>query len=174
MAPLPVNSTPRIWLRYNNGHNEHEMMIRVADGTNLAAMIAVANDLGASLATFCAPTGGFLGARYSNTGSIVSNPLAVTPVGGSAGTTADDDKQRCVYFSIVGRDELDRRVKYSVYAFSLYAATVFRQSIASSTPISDFVETLSGNDVVTIAGNPVEYNAYFNIGFNSYWQKQVR
>lgn len=176
MAPVAPSNTPRFWLDYNDGANDHSQMWRCADESQFAALMVIVDgfwtDLTSSLYEITV-----LGARVADQGSDVSNPIAWTGAS-TYGSGAITPVSRPVELRFEGRDTLGRRVSWSVYGWKGGVAGNFRFSLGEFASLDNAVAALNGGVddgiVVTIQGQLPIIKNYINIQNNSYWETKAR
>ncbi len=190
MAPLPQNSTGRVWIDYHTGggttSQQHTAMLRfsTALGGNPAGALAVlgliltAPGAGSYMTGWAADS-----ARYANEGSDISLP-GVLPaslvgfVGTGVGTITLEDQAREVKF--VGRGPVTgRRASFSIYGLlpSLFASKDFRIDRAAENFVGEVLDVIDEMDtgyLVSIGGDRATWYDYANWQYNSYWEGSLR
>jgi hypothetical protein len=188
MAPLPPNSTPRLFLDYTSMGIPHTLMVRLPAAAALPEVEGFAFALGSVLVTRMLEGDSVLSARYSNAGSSFSFPINFDPNPGiltNAGNIWGQDPES-TFISVVGRSAVSGR-KSRVEFFTPVTTTSWpsdnRYNPGESAPIDTFRLNLlnvlngistGGLAAVTIDGTDVFYNPYVNIAQNAYWQRKQR
>lgn len=175
LPPLPANNTDRAWLKYTSLGIEHEMVLRFPASTPQADISTACGVIANALKAYILGTDSFLGVRHQDAGSIVSFPIAFTPVVGTgSGLDDGDDKPR--FMSITGRSLAGYRVKLTMFTGQVTDASGFRQNRASGNYADVFLDAIDAMAVQprAIDGNLVVWNQYANFGYNSYWQRKSR
>lgn len=175
LAPLPANNTARAWLKYTSMGTEHEMCFRLPAASTTTDYITIAASLANGLKGFMWSSDAFTSLRYSAAGSIVSFPLAFTAITGTNGTSpVVDDEAKFVAMS--GRSSAGYRCRITF--FTPYPADTlgFRVAAPASFAPAALYATVTGLSIPLHAVDQVAviWNAYINIGYNSYWQRQLR
>jgi hypothetical protein len=176
MAPLPPESTARLWVDYNDGTHDHSFLLRFAAGAGVSnAMVAAAAFLDALDPDLYAIT--IIGARTAAAGSVISTPVFWTG-GGSYGTGAMPPVSAPVELCFVGRTTTGRMAKWFVYAWNRGMPGNYRFSPGEFSSLDNAVTTLrahvTAGTVVAIDGAEPSVYPYVNIQNNSYWETQAR
>lgn len=179
MAPLPENATARYFVDYTDGINEHTLLFRGLPGTSAALLGGIANNVIQELQPNMYLGWAIVGARFSQAGSDFSLPVLppnqVTPGSNIAmpGTAAPR------FQSIIGRGVVSGR-RFRMFFFGLNIATPndFRIDTGEVTSLdnarSQLIEAFGDNNIVTIGGDTAVLYDYFNVGFNSYYERKQR
>jgi hypothetical protein len=176
MAPLPPESTARLWVDYNDGQHDHTLLMRYAPSAGLGpAMDAAAEFLGAVGPSLYLIT--VIGARAANSGSVISQPEAWT--GSSTyGTGAMPAVSAPVELCFVGRTILGRMAKWFVYGWKEGVPGAFRFFPGDFAALDNGVAALRtaalAGTIVGIDGAIPSVYPYVNIQNNSYWETQAR
>lgn len=176
MAPLPPESTARFWVDYNDGNNDHSLLMRYAPSAGLSAIQAVAGQFLTALSPVLYLIT-ILGARAANSGSVITVPEAWE---GDAtyGTGAQPPVAAPLELCFVGRTALGRMAKWFMYGFrnGLPASYRFFPSDDSNLDAAVTIlrnAALTGKLLAIDGGVPGVY-PYINIQWNSYWESQAR
>lgn len=183
MAPLPPNSTMRIWLDYTSGGIQHSLQTRfLGDDPSTVGITQRLTALGDALQGVMSDEDTIVGWRYSLALSNFSFPFE-GPVGGAgllAGGVVNPESQAC-FVASSGRSTGGRRVRMTVFTVAATGFTAYR--LTRSGLAANFQELFDvltdaigtpGEDQVAVDGNPVLWNQYLNIGQNAYWQRESR
>jgi len=177
MAPLPPQSTARFWVDYNDGENDHSLMVRFDEGD------LTTGEVSDYVASFLESIEDFLyeitisGARYAAINSVVSIPVLWTGLS----TYGVDPMPTLLAPREIrweGRDQNGRRVNFSVYGGKFTSPDTYR--IVSDGANLPNVGVIAINDAssvgafLTISGLRPTMKNYVNINFNSYWEAEAR
>lgn len=188
MAPLPENSTARLFLDYTSMGVNHTVMIRLPSDATLGGIQQFAIDIADALRTRMLETDSFFAARLSNVGSDFSFPITFPVLPGIltvAGNVWGQDPQSTM-LSIVGRSySTGRRVRLQF--FSPVSSTSWpddnRYNPGDSAPVDTFrtnvIGTLNGGGISGVQAVAIDNTApgwypYVNISQNAYWQREQR
>lgn len=149
---------------------EHEMVMRFPSATPQADQVANAVDIANSLKTAMLTSDSFLGVRHADSGSNLSFPLAFTPIAGTGSWTPETDDE-AKFWSITGRSLGGYRCRLTFFTGASGDSAGYR--IIGSNNLLTAVGTAEP-PLVAIDGQEVVWNNYMNIGYNSYWQRQLR
>jgi len=176
MAPLPPDSTKRLYLDYTDSQNEHTLMVRVSQSSDAAAAMVVLHDfltaLDPDLFTFT-----ILGARFSDVGDNISLPISWT---GDAAYGADtmNLNRRPLEIRFLGRSTGGRRVSYSIYGSKYTLPDNFRFPNDFDADLSAAMlvlqEAWDSQVLVAIDGLEVIPYDYVSVNYNSYWEQASR
>lgn len=175
MAPLPPDSSARVWIDYHTCGEDHTCMIRYkapATVTDVAdAFTALISHIGGAFAL-----SSLVGVRDAADGSNVSNPSAGTwPV--SWGSGAGDHAMSAHYIDFVGRSLDGRRVRLALFGASeSQGGDDYRLTSAENAAVLASVAVLNGTPNIFISINkfqPVWY-PYADVGINAYWRNRIR
>jgi hypothetical protein len=175
MAPLNPNSTDRAWLKYTSMGTEHELMFRQPDATPQADIIANAVGIANALKSFMWTGDSFIGLRHADGGSNLSFPLAWTAIAGTNDTTpVTDDEAKFV--AVAGRSLGGRRSRMTFFTPYPSDALGYRTPAPGSFAPGALWTAVQGMEPPNVAVDEQEviWNSYINIGYNSYWQRQLR
>lgn len=176
LPPLPANNTDVAWLKYTSMGQEHELMFRQPSITPQADIIANAVALATALKVMMHNTDSFTGLRHRDSGSTVSFPLAWTSIAGtaSAGGFNADDKAK--FIALSGRSLAGYRCKMTFFTPYIADAWGYRQARVSGNHVDTFLDAVDAAEppFVAVDGSEVIWNQYGNLGFNAYWQRQLR
>lgn len=190
MAPLPVESTGRVWIDYVTGvgatSQEHTVMLRFngsSGGTVIGALAVLGDTLAAPGAGSYITGWQALRARAAVAGQVVSIPQTLplslqTFVGTGVGSVTRQDEAR--EFRLVGRGvPSGRRGSLSIYGLlpSLFTSADFRISRTAETVVDDYLTVLEDSDsgyALNIAGERLTWYPYANWQYNSYWEGELR
>lgn len=186
MAPLPQNSTDRLWLDYTSIGVPHSAMYRYIGLTDNAKREQVALALATFLKGLLPTTDGITGARYSAQGTDFSNDVVFSPVAGTAtgGTWLEDADS--AFITLPGRgvatDPPVRLCFFAPMAFSQPWPAKNRYGVGQNALweavhddwVTVALEPISGVQLVNIAGDNVVFKSYLNFRKNGYRQTKQR
>lgn len=190
MAPLPANSTARVFLDYTGANQPHTFEFRLGSSSTVASATAQAAAVAAVLATRMSDLDSITAARYQAAGSLFSLPITFTPVvgavpnaGGAAFWVEDPES---AFISITGRGQTSGR-EVAWYLFTPVKSTTWptdnRYNPGDSAPVDTFRINFSNlvtaapspsQQMVTIGGDIPLIRGYTNIAKNGYWQRKQR
>jgi len=177
MAPLPVNSTARLWLDYNDGINEHSMMWRYdAASTTVAAVMADMSEFLTALETVLYELT-ILGVRWANLGEDFSSPFTWSGAAtyGTGAITAVNAPRE---LRVEARSFGGRKVHTSLYGYDAGTPGTYRIPVTPASVYEDALNVLKSATTnaryIAIDGELVYFKEYFNIQNNSYWETQAR
>lgn len=170
LPPLADNLTVRAWLKYTSMNTTHELCFRMPSGSTTSAISSTANTLVTGLTGIMHTTNSFIGLRYSAAGSNLSFPISFSSVAGTASHVAEKDDES-KFLSVVGRSAAGYRIKCTFFTAAFPDTTGYRTALPSN--LYNAVIT-AGAALVAKDGGAVIWNPYSNIGYNSYWQRQLR
>jgi hypothetical protein len=177
MAPLPENTTGRLWVGYGDGQHNHELMVRYAGGATspTGAMTWAAAFLAALAAELFVLN--ITEARYAAAASNISIPITWTGAstyGTGAMPAVNAPRQICFQ----GRSTGGRRVKWYIFGCKLETPNNYWLNRTANTSINDAYDLLAeaqdAGYFLSVDGlNPINYG-YITFNFNSYWEQEVR
>lgn len=176
MTPLPPNSTDRYLFKYEVSGVEHKLIIRTAPGT-------LASDVSDLISAVLADVGdGFwassaVGMDFIAEGSNISIPSVYSGLVTTWGSGAAGDGGTPAFAGWAGRGLDGRKMTGHLFGFkSIGSIGDYRFTTASSAPWAEaFAEIAAAEDIfLTVGGSKAVLHPYVNIGFNSYWQRQMR
>lgn len=170
LPPLPANNTDRAWLKYTAQGVSHEIVFRFPSTTTQANIITACTSFANSFKSMMLPTDTFTGLRHQDSGSLLTFPLAWTSIAGTGSGTPDGD-QKAKFIALSGRSLGGYRCKLTMFAPLWTDVSGFR--VATSTQLQIAVAAMTPAPVA-IDGGAVIWNTYTNIGYNAYWQRQLR
>lgn len=178
LPPLPDSNTARGLILYTCGGITHDLQIRLGGDATLTEMETYANGIIADMAPLMDPSDQVTGGIYIPEGTNVGQPMLVDTPAGSGTDLPSNDINNSGFFSVTGKSVDGRRVRVTL--FTLFAATFAdtRIGIGVAAPalVNWFESVRFQGDVksVTKSGAFPNWNSYFNIGRNSYWQRKQR
>lgn len=182
MAPLNPNNTGRFYVDYQANARQHTVMFRYSQGAgpvppSTPFLTQVADFLNAIAPKM--PTDFTIGgARYSAWMSNISLPFAA-PVVTVAGTYTLDPSSAPAFISFVGRGTNGRRSRIYMLGAGLAphqetGTENYRINATEDPDIGDAVAILDSSVIVDISNVQPEWYDYVNLGYHSYWQKEMR
>jgi len=177
MAPLPSNNTNVLFVDYTGCGESHTTQFRYSSDADVSDALGVA-------ASFFAALGALIreititGARTRAAGANVTLPVPWTGFA-TYGVGAGVHNESAYYADFVGRSNLGRRCRVSVFCVTVPADTSnhdFRLSASESEAVSNALEALTAEPLcpVAIDGGTVTFHQYANIGTNAYWRNRIR
>lgn len=177
MAPLPDNNTAVYFLDYTVDGQGHTMQFRLTEGADLAGAVGDSEGFLAALAPILDANWFVVGARYRAAGSNISFPVD-PPTQPSVGAGSLPVKEKPRYLSFVGRGlTTGRKVRVFVYGAVFNSPDDYRLTGSEEASVQNAVQFLqnnSENTFATIGGDIPYWNAYANVGYNSYYERKAR
>ena len=170
LPPLPANNTDRAWLKYTAQGIEHEIVFRFPSTTPQADIITACTAFANSIKGNVLTSDAFTGLRHQDSGSSVSFPLAWTSIAGTLSGTPDGDN-RAKFESITGRSLAGYRARLTFFLPNMGDTVGYR--ITAGHVLNTAVAAMT-TPPVAIDGAAVVWNTYANVGYNAYWQRQLR
>jgi hypothetical protein len=177
MAPLPTNGTPRVWVEYNDGQNDHKLMVRyAASGPSVEeVLLMIASIWGALDPNWFAVT--ILGARAASSGSDISFPVP-WPGDPSYGTGAMPANRAPLELRFLGRDDSGRKVSWSFYGGDFVVPDTFRFPYSVGGSVADVIDSIAAATAsfafFTINLQAPQIYQFADVNYNSYWERQSR
>lgn len=175
LTPLPINNTDRAWLKYTSMGKEHEICFRFPSTTAQATIVSTLATFAGSAKALLPTTDSFTGLRHADSGSNLSFPLAWTPVTGTSANAVElDDVAH--FISMTGRSLGGYRCRVTLFVPSIGDIYNFRTTAGANGQAAIFDSAVKAITpaLVAVDGANVIWNGYVNIGYNAYWQRQVR
>jgi len=167
MASLPSSNTPRVYIDYTVGGEQHTMTYRYPETGSLGAALSTLAEMwafmdGAMYATTID------GARFSEINSDVTNP-AVWPGDASYGTGTPAAGQEMRFFSMVGKDTNGRRWRSEWFGGTQAIPTSWRLPYGTNAVMDDMFDhlqsALSATTLCSIGGQSVLMRQYYNFKY---------
>lgn len=188
MAPLPQNSTARVFLDYVTGSAatavEHTMAFRVGDGVEGPIISGNILDFLASIGMAKFRAGWKpLRLRYQAAATNFSVPLEMSALLagflGTGGASGYNDLSEAIEFTFQGRSyTTGRRVDISVYGIdqNVLQFPRFLPGSAYTPWLSATLTVLNGESspFLAIDGTKPVWYPYVNGNYNSYWESRAR
>lgn len=180
MAPLPPNSTGRVFVDYTANGREHTVQFRYSGaGAPDTSFLEGLDDVFIEMNPYMPSDWTFLGWRYVADGNVVSVDLPGGPTAfNGAGVPVVGEAP--AFLSFIGRSLGGRRLR--VYFLGTSASPAddggdfadYRVDFTESPGLLDVVNAMTAAGVVAIDGGPPAWKNYANLGYNAYWQRKVR
>ena len=164
MAPLNPNNTPRLFVNYTVGGEDHTQMVRYLPSGSQSAAVDTLVEMWAFLDAslyLCTITS----LQYSIAGSNVRIPL-VWPGDPSYGSGAPSAGQEMKFFSVVGKDNSGRRVRLEQFGIIQAVPSTWRLLIGVNSDMDDWFGHVRAAYAATTFCTIGEDNAYFNAYYN--------
>lgn len=183
LPPLPENNTERIFVAYTTGRNEHEFVMRVADGVSPTFYFDAINNFLSPLLPILPNQWQITGARRQEKNSLFSLPIDIPGLEEYKGTNAAallaaELEPRQTKWT--GRSlSTGRNVNVGLYGLIYNTPTTYRFVVpADNVPMGNARAGLDdasfGGLFVAIDGANVSWKNYTNVQFNSYWETRAR
>lgn len=187
MAPLPQNSTARVFFDYITGNAatsvEHTMGFRVASSMDdNQKQLAVSTFLNAIGATLLVVGWRIVRCRVQAAGSNFSLPVPlIAGLASLAGENLDafSPEREAVEWTWQGRStSTGRRVDVSIYGIAAAVPPNFRIPAGVGSPnwVNNTIAQLNGaaTEILVIDGTEAIWYNYVNANYNSYWERRLR
>lgn len=178
MAPINPDNTARLYLDYTVGPQAHTLIVRYTTGIIAASAADIWRTMLLANEAAFGSNVEFTGARVSEIGTNVTNPLPWDLVEFVGTAVAPVDYPRFVSF--VGRDPQGYRVRYFLYGINFdtlepadYRLTGEELPVLAALQ-NDFYDVMTETSATTIAGNLPVMKPYANVGYSAYYQRQAR
>ena len=181
MAPLPTNSTGRLVVSYTANGHEHDVMFRFGGSADnpVEAFYERIEELFTEMTPLMPSDWSIISSVSYPQGSDVSHPDGYiwSPV---VGTGTPQVSEGPAFISFVGRGTSGRRARLYFLGASLTPADEkgsggdYRLYGTENSDVLAAIFAATQLEVVTIAGDAVFWKNYVNLGYNAYWQKNVR
>lgn len=175
MPALPEETYPRLFIDYEGPMGQHTLQFRQSAGDSSAVAATKAAEFINTVKGIVYNGVTFNAARWAVAGSNVSNPIAWTPIAGTAaGTQAAAAFP--IFVSWIGRTTGGRRVRLFLYGTNINPDSDFRLGIGDATWVSASVSRLNSSPypIYGIDGLPPVWKSYVNVGYNAYFQRKRR
>lgn len=168
MAPLPASNTGRVYIDYTVGGEEHTVTSRFLSISSSAALCLAG---WAEIFAFLSPNMFAItsvSSRFSVINSDVTNPITWP---GSLGYGADQPPvgQEMKFFSMVGKSQDGRRVRYELFGSKQAIPSSWRLPVGSNLDMDDARAHLQAMHVsgatCTISGGAALLNPYYNFKY---------
>jgi hypothetical protein len=187
MAPLPANTTARIYLDYvtslTDTATEHTLSVRYETAIgNVAAQESALAFLNAITPGRLAQDWRVIRVRNQNAGTNFSVPVTMIPgliaFNGTGGVLSIEEEARELRF--VGRSFTSgRRASVSIYGMSTFGLdnTAFRLTPGDDPLIGDAITVLRDaqpDTFIGIDGSAISWYSYANWQYNQFWEAELR
>lgn len=180
LPALPANSTPRLFVDYNDTYNDHVLIFRYE-------ATFVPEDLDAWVSAFLGSLEPALvdgwsvtGCRFQEAGSIVSLPVTMPLTNAFVASSSQilDAKEAPRQTKFVGRGQFTgRRNSVGIFGLVYVTPATYRFTGVLPTWATAARNTLvseSNNFGLTIGGDRTDWYTYVNVNYNSYWETEAR
>lgn len=182
MAPLPVTNTGRYFVDYTANGREHTVLFRYSQGAGpvppSAGHITSASNFLDAIAPKMPTDFAIVGARYAAWMSTVSFPW-LAPTLTVAGTYTPDASSAPAFISFIGRGSTGRRSRVYLLGAGLAphqetGVENYRVTVAEDADVAAAYTILDASVFVAIDNTTPTWYTYANLGYNAYWQKEMR
>lgn len=172
MAPLSPDNTPRFRVHYTTVGRQHTMEVR--SSSSPAAV-------GTFLQNFFTTQGAVSFASvidsvdFAVSGSNVFNPVTTGAEGHTWGSGAGNTTSIPYFINYIGRSTGGRRLRMAVFGHA-GAPIDYRYVAGENATVDNTIAVLvaAGGLLTCIDGITPVWKTYANVGFNAYWQRNVR
>lgn len=178
MAPLPVESTARLFVDYTTCSEQHTLMCRFGVGSSVGDAIALVDAFLIALDDFVLAAT-IDAARVADLGSTFTYPVSWTGAA-TFGAGVGTHYKTANYLDFVGRSIGGRRVRMAVFGAVFHADTVgtgdYRFNATDEARVAAALAVLeaSSTEPVAIDGDAAVWQQYANCGVNAYWRNNIR
>lgn len=167
VVALPGFNTPRLFLDYTVGGEDHTVQFRYPEGGSQGAAVSTVVELMAFLdGSLYTTTINSL--QFSDVESDVRNPIT-WPGDPSYGTGGVPAGQEMKFFSITGKDDDGHRCRVEMFGIGQAIPTTWRLALGVNTPMDNWFTHLRAayldGTFCSIAGRPVVWNLYYNFKY---------
>lgn len=176
MAPLPENSTARLFVIQTGPHGEHVTLMRFGPAVSSAEAVAAARAICVRAAALTHNSTAFSRARWSAKGEEVSFPV---PWGASIPGLLGEafgPEEYPNFFSLVGRSVDGRRVRMTFFGQPSLVHGDYRYQRGDGGSVAALLDHVQAANppVLTISESIPIWNDYLNLGVNAYYQRKRR
>jgi len=167
MTGLPSSNTPRLYIDYTVGGEQHTMTFRYQETGSQEAALSTLVEMWAFMdGALYATT--IDGARFSLVNSDVTNPVE-WPGDAAYGTGSPAAGQEMRFFSMVGKDPSGRRWRSEWFGGTQAIPTSWRLPYGTNATMDDMFDhlqaALAAGTLCSIAGNTVLMRKYYNFKY---------
>lgn len=182
MAPLPPESTSRYFVDYTANGRNHTAQFRYTSPEDAAPGIPfqdAVDDFMQAIGSAMPTDYAILGYRFAETDSNVTNPVART-IATVSGIYTPHLSDAPAFLGFVGRTSGGRRVRMQLLGAGYDPSEIhgvadnYRVLASESSDFADMISALEAIGSKAIDGLTPSWKQYVNLGYNAYWQRQVR
>lgn len=177
LDPLPSNNTPVLFVHYAFNGTPRTMQFRCTGITLFNDLVAAVTDFISALAPIQDPDWNITGADWRVDGGIVSLPVTPPDPDAPAGT-ANPVVLNPLEVRFVGRGiTTGRRVTLSVYGLNITVPDDYRLELGDSAELDNaraVMNNAAGGLFTTVGGDKAFWYPYYNVQYNSHWEKEAR
>jgi len=167
MAGLPASNTPRLYIDYTVGGEQHTMTYRYPETGSQGAALSTIVELFAFMDSELYLTS-INGARFSEINSNVTNPVA-WPGDPTYGTGTPTAGQQMKFFSMVGKDPNGRRWRSEWFGCTEAIPVAWRLAYGINPTMDDMFDhlqaALTATTLCSIGGESVLMREYYNFKY---------
>jgi len=174
ITPLPPSNTKRYFLKYNNGHNDHTLMMRTLSTVDNTTAISILDDFLGAISDICWLSS-IVGLEVALEGEDIRNSVLWT--GRTTFGTGDvTDLTKATSYSFSGRSADGHKVRVYMFSVKNPSDDNYRWLTSELSTVDDVVTFLQAQDMgfLSISGVRATWKPYANVGWNDHWVKQVR
>lgn len=175
MAPLPPESTARLFVDYETCGVQHTSMIRFAEGNTYVDAQVEWNDV-VEAVDFELFQLTILGCRVANLGSTVTYPVEWVQQA-TYGAGPGPRPAGAWMLNFIGRSNGGRRVAFELFGCQEENLNEkYRITSAENANVAAALVELTSSEGTAIAidGEQPHWQSYVNIGTNAYWRNKIR
>jgi len=167
MTALPASNTPRVFIDYTVGGEQHTMSYRYPETGSLVTALSTLAEMWAFMDSEMYATT-IDGARFAEVNSNVTNP-AVWPGDPSYGTGTPAAGQEMKFFSMVGKDPIGKRWRVEWFGVTQAIPSTWRLAVGINPSMDDMFDhlqaALTATTLCSIAGQSVLMRTYYNFKY---------
>lgn len=180
LPPIAPNNTGRLFVDYSANGRAHTVQFRYATaGAPTTGFLEAVDDLFIVANALMPSNWTFIGWRYVAQGSIVSVPVpgAPTPF---AGLITPKTGEAPAFYTLVGRTPGGRKLRATLLGAGYSPADEnvsladYRWQASENAQVAALIDAWEALPPVGVDGQTAAVYPYINLGYNVYWQKQVR
>jgi len=173
---LPAFYTPRLFLDYSVGGEDHTQQVRYPEGGSQGAAISTLVEMMAFLDAGLYLTT-IIGLRFSVAESDVTNPVT-WPGDATYGSGSPSAGQEMKFISVTGKDGGGHRCRLEMFGIIQVIPTTWRLLVGVNSVLDDWFEHLQAayldGTFCSIAGIGVIFNQYYNFKYADHEIAKVR
>jgi len=154
---------------------EHEMVFRFPAATAQATIVSELTTFANAVKNLMPTADSFLALRHQDAGSTVSFPLGWTAIAGTYASSMEVDDE-AKFIAISGRSLAGYRCRLTYFTPVPFDTSGYRLPFSGAGALAGFLTAAQAISPAlrAVDGVAVIWNQYINIGYNSYWQRQLR
>lgn len=174
MAPLPVESTARYVVHYVSGGNQHTQLYRFAPPPSPATLAPLLDAIWTAASPILVSTTIEDVVFYPDE-STVGSPVAMPGfIGETYGSGTPGNVGAALFLNFVARSTGGRRVRLAFFSPEGTDPS-WRFTAGENADVDATIDALEALPaLVGIDSQPLVWKQYANVGYNAYWQRELR